>query len=155
MSRAAALEDEHASSMLRGIRYGALSLAARLGLTGVLTRRLVAALGPTDGRALTDPHAGESLELVVGEAFAQWGKAATLEAGLFMQPWDFDPARITQPVRLWHGTEDTRIPFEVAKALADRIPNAEAVLWPHHGHFSWALGDNITSIAEFLTTSSN
>lgn len=154
MSRAAALANEHPSSLLRAFRYGSLSFATRAGLAGTLTRRLIDSLGPADRLALASPPATRTLEMVVLEAFAQRGRAATLEAGLFMQPWDFDPALIRQPVRLWHGSDDTRIPVEVAEALAGRIPNTECVVWPHHGHFSWAMSDNVAAVADFFATPS-
>lgn len=154
MSQAATLTDEYSNPILRAIRYGSLSLATHAGLTELLSRRLIAALGPADRRVLADPRAGESLQKVLREAFAQLGRAATIESGLFMRPWDFDPNRIKQPVRIWHGTEDTRIPADVATAFADRIPNADSVLWSHHGHFSWAMSDDIASIAGFLTSPS-
>lgn len=154
MNQAAALSSEYASSVLRGIRYGSLSLVARVGLAAILTRRLIASLGPADRQALADPSARESLERVVREAFGQCGRGAAMEAGLLMRPWDFDPRRITQQVRLWHGVEDTRIPADVATALAERLPNADCVLWPDHGHFSWAMSENVASVAEFLATPS-
>jgi len=151
MSQAAALADEFSSPVFRAIRYGSLSLATDVGLTQLLTRRLIAALGPADRRAFADPHAVRSLGKVVREAFAQRGRAAVLEAGLFMQPWDFDPSLVTQEVRLWHGAEDTRIPASVATSFAERIPHATRTLWLHHGHFSWAMSDDIADIASFLT----
>lgn len=155
MSQAAALADEHSSSIFRAIRYSSLSLATHAGLTGRLTRRLITALGPADRQALADPRARESLEQVVREAFAQWGRAAAIESGLFMRPWDFDLDGIRQRVRVWHGREDTRIPAAVATAFAGRIPNADLVLWPLHGHFSWATSDDIADIAGFLTNPKN
>ena len=151
MERAAALAAEHRSKIVRWGRYGYLSLATRLGLSGLLTRRLIGSLGPADRQTFTDPHAAEALEEVVREAFAQWGRAAVLEAGFFMRPWDFDPALVGQRVRMWHGTEDTRVPAGVTKAFANRIPHADCVLLPHAGHFSWATSDEIASIVEFLT----
>lgn len=151
MQRAAPLANEFASTAMRAVRYGALSLAARAGLAGLLTRRLIGSLGSADREALASPGASASLEMVVREAFAQRGRAAVLEAGLFMRPWDFEPARISQDVRLWHGTEDTRIPAEVATSMADRIPGASCALWPGHGHFSWAMGDEVATVTEFLT----
>lgn len=153
MDQAAALASEYASPTIRSVRYGSLSFATRVGLTRLLVRRLTGSLGPADKRALAGPQAKRSLEKLVQEAFAQRGKAAVLESGLFLRPWDFDPTSVSQQVRLWHGTEDTRIPVDVAIAFADRMPRADCVLWPNHGHFSWAMSDEIISVAEFLTRS--
>lgn len=151
MSQAAALADEFSTDIFRAIRYGSLSLATHAGLTELLTRRLIAALGPADRRALADPPATKSLGKVVEEAFAQRGRAATMEAGLFMQPWDFDLSLLTQQAMLWHGAEDSRIPAKVVRSFAERIPQASSQVWPHHGHFSWAMSDDIADIASFLT----
>lgn len=151
MSRSAALADEYASTIMRSLRYSALFIATRVGLTRLLVSRLISSLGPADQQAMTDPAATNSFQRVVREAFAQWGRAAVLETGLFMRPWDFDPALVTQEIRLWHGTEDTRIPAEVATSFTDRMQHADCVLWPHQGHFSWAMSDEISSVAEFLT----
>jgi hypothetical protein len=73
-----------------------------------------------------------------------------LEAGLMMQAWDFDPMRIDNVVRFWHGGEDTRVPARVATEFAARLPNASAVQWPRHGHFSWAPGDESAEVAGWL-----
>lgn len=74
-----------------------------------------------------------------------------MEAGLFMQPWDFDPSLVNQEVRFWHGAQDTRIPASVATSFAERMPHASATIWPHHGHFSWATSDDIKDVTAFLT----
>lgn len=153
MQGAAALEHEYSSTVIRSVRYGSLHLATRGGLTRLLTKRLIANLGPADNDALQEPRARAALERVVDEGFGQWGKAAALEAGLFMRAWDFDPAGIPLEVRLWHGGEDTRIPAAVSTAFSERIPNAKCAIWPHHGHFSWAMSDEIASVADFLTGS--
>lgn len=154
MSQAAALSDEYVSGVIRSLRYGSLWFGSRVGLAGLLTRRLIAGLGPSDRQALGDPRARDSLERVVREAFAQGGRAAVAESGLFMRPWDFDPASVTQQVHFWHGMEDTRVPPDVAESFAGRIRRAECLLWPHEGHFSWAMSDKISSITNFLATAS-
>lgn len=150
MAEAATLTAEYASKPARSLRYGLLSLAVRSGLTGRLVEKLIDSLGAADRQALSNPRATGALARVVQEGFSQWGKAAALEGGLFMRPWEFDPAGIQHEVRFWHGSADTRIPSQVPVAMLDRIPNSTCVLWPQHGHFSWASSGEIVSVIEFL-----
>lgn len=151
MQDAAALAGESASDPVRRLRYGGLSLAARMGLTPWLVRRLVASLGPADREALDRPGLLASLGRVVGEAYAQGGRAAAHEAGLFMRPWDFDLSRVSQEAWVWHGRQDTRIPARVGVSLADRLPRASCAVWPQHGHFSWTVSDDVADVARFAS----
>lgn len=151
MQDAAALADESASDLVRRLRYGGLSLAARMGLTPWLVRRLVASLGPADRTALDHPRLRAALGRVVREAYAQGGRAAAHEAGLFMRPWDLDLSQVSQEARVWHGDRDTRIPAGVGVSLANRLPRASCVVWPRHGHFSWTVSDDVADIARFTS----
>ena len=58
------------------------------------------------------------------------------EAAMFVRPWGFDVGEITVPVVLWHGDDDRNAPLSHAQALADRIPNAELVVWTGMGHLT-------------------
>jgi pimeloyl-ACP methyl ester carboxylesterase len=42
------------------------------------------------------------------------------------EPWNFALDSVTVPVRLWHGTGDTNVPVEAARALAATLPDCEA-----------------------------
>ena len=44
--------------------------------------------------------------------------------------FDFDP------VKVWHGLEDRFVPFAHGRWLADAIPDAQAELRDHDGHFT-------------------
>jgi pimeloyl-ACP methyl ester carboxylesterase len=87
----------------------------------------------------------------VGEAFAHRGRAAAVEAGLLVRAWDFDLTGVDQPVRIWHGSADTRVPVETAHGLAGLLPQASVSMWPGHGHFSWAASDAVVEVAADLT----
>ena len=41
---------------------------------------------------------------------------------------------------LWYAGADKNVPAAAGRWLADRIPKSRFVLWPHHGHFTWAIG---------------
>ena len=70
------------------------------------------------------------------EATKQGAEPVAHEAWLFVQPWGFDPAEITVPVVLWHGSDDRNAPLSHAQALAAKIPNAELVEWADMGHLT-------------------
>jgi pimeloyl-ACP methyl ester carboxylesterase len=54
----------------------------------------------------------------------------------FSSPWGFDPADITVPVMIWHGTEDVFSPVSHSRWLADQIPGAIAVWQLRAAHFT-------------------
>ena len=151
MDRSAVWLSEPRSPRLRSARYAALATGYRAGLAGWLEERMIRALGAPDRAALTEPGARSVLHRVVGEAFAQRGRAAAVEAGLLLRAWDLDLDRVDQPVRIWHGSLDTRVPAETARGLADLLPQASVSIWPRHGHFSWATSSEIIDIAAHLT----
>ncbi len=54
----------------------------------------------------------------------------------FVGPWGFDPADVTAPTLLVHGTDDRIVPLAHARWLADRIARAETWERPGAGHLS-------------------
>jgi pimeloyl-ACP methyl ester carboxylesterase len=76
------------------------------------------------------------------EAFAQGPDGYARDTVLAMGRWPFDPARITVPVDLWYGRQDTSPVHspDRGRFLAERIPTATrhllpdaagSVLWTH------------------------
>lgn len=53
-----------------------------------------------------------------------------------VNPWGFDPATITVPVRVVHGEADRVVPVRHARRLAALIPRAELVTVAGAGHLS-------------------
>src|SRR5256885_3214140 len=53
-----------------------------------------------------------------------------------LRPWGFDVDAISVPVQLWHGRQDTFVPFEHGQWLAKTIPNVDAHLTTDDGHSS-------------------
>ena len=43
----------------------------------------------------------------------------------FYRPWGFDVTKITAPVAIWHGREDTAAPIGHGRWLAEQIPGCE------------------------------
>ena len=59
------------------------------------------------------------------EAYRQGGAAIAHEFGLLSRPWTFDLSAVTQPMQIWHGTEDDVVPIWLAEVLAEAFPHAE------------------------------
>jgi pimeloyl-ACP methyl ester carboxylesterase len=66
-------------------------------------------------------------------------------------PWGFDPAAITVPVAVWYGEEDTLVPAQHGRWLAQAIPGAEVVTLDG-GHF--AIYERTGELLAWLTESS-
>ena len=49
------------------------------------------------------------------------------ELAAYVAPWSDVLAQVTQPVTLWHGTDDTWAPIAMAEALAAALPQVAAV----------------------------
>lgn len=82
------------------------------------------------------PEFGEILKADGREALAAGVEGAAYEAWLFVQPWAFDVSEIKRPVVLWHGDDDRNAPLSHAQALADKMPDAELVVWTGMGHLT-------------------
>ncbi len=54
----------------------------------------------------------------------------------YVRPWGFDPAAVTAPTLLVHGTDDRIVPLTHARWLAGRIARAELWERPGAGHLS-------------------
>lgn len=73
---------------------------------------------------------------VVGPALAA-GPAGLIDDDLaYVRPWGCDPADITAPVLLLHGSQDRVVPSSHSEWLAGRCPSAELRLSPDDGHLS-------------------
>ena len=89
---------------------------------------------PADARALagtwswlagvTGPEAGAGLEGLVEDELS------------FVAPWGFDPAEVTAPTLLLHGSADPVVPPAHSAWLAARCPRAELRVTPEDGHVS-------------------
>ncbi|WP_072688252.1 alpha/beta fold hydrolase [Rhodococcus marinonascens] len=69
------------------------------------------------------------------ESSRQGGAATAGDLQQYLRPWGFEPECIRRPVRLWHGLEDPKVPVELARRLASRLPQCKTRYVPG-GHFS-------------------
>ena len=68
---------------------------------------------------------------------------------LYSRPWGFRLEDVTQPVTLWHGTDDPKVPVELARRAASNLPHCDARFVPG-GHL--AACDHVHEIMKTLAT---
>lgn len=146
MKDSAAHASPYASPLRRRILYEGIALAFKAGGEGWVVERSITMMGEADRAAMARPEVRRWFTTVFREAVVQGGRAAAYEAGLLLRPWGFDFNRIETPVDLWYGGEDRHVPAEVGQWLAERLPNARYTVWPQHGHFTWALSDEVADV---------
>lgn len=92
-------------------------------------------LPQADRDVFGDPRIRDLMVTAGPEALRQGGRAVVQEVSLIARPWGFDPAAIVRPVLIWHGDADTHVPVELAKKVAERIPDCRLGIFPGEGHF--------------------
>jgi pimeloyl-ACP methyl ester carboxylesterase len=96
-------------------------------------------LRPCDANSLEDTVAFEACFESQRRAWLTSVKGLIHDAEIFGKPWEFRLEDVDVPVRLWHGTEDRAFSVDVAKYVADRIPNCQLRLIEGEGHYSLAI----------------
>jgi hypothetical protein len=56
----------------------------------------------------------------------------------FRSLWGFDPASVSVPVRLWHGSKERVVPIPHGRWLAAAVPYAQAAFSDEDGHLTVA-----------------
>lgn len=134
--------------------YGVAGLDWFAGMAPAGVASLTAAL---QGREAKERHQAAGEELDLGFTDADWAILSTewswlgkvvepaLAAGpaglidddlAYVSPWGCDPAQITAPVLLLHGSQDRVVPSSHSEWLAGRCSTAELRLSPDDGHLS-------------------
>ncbi|WP_053238866.1 alpha/beta fold hydrolase [Sandaracinus amylolyticus] len=113
------------------------------GMTPAMMRQMVLAMiGDADRAVYADPAFDAAYRRALDEGFAQGGEGYARDTVLAFGAWPFDLGRISMPVSLWYGAEDTSPVHspDLGASLAHRIPSARrtvidaaggAILWTH------------------------
>jgi len=146
MEEAASIDGPSANRLLRRLQFTMSAYAFKKGQEDRFVDQTVAAMGDADREVLNRPEVRQWFIEMTREAFIQGGRTADLEAGLYRRPWGFDPAQVNVETRLWYAGEDRTVPASAGRWLADRMVDAEIVVWPQHGHLSWMVADEAADV---------
>ncbi len=81
------------------------------------------------------PEKMATMGRVTAEAFAQGGRGVAVDTMIQYSDWGFRLADLRGRIDLFHGTEDTLVPFEFGRFIADRAPHCELHALEGWGHF--------------------
>jgi pimeloyl-ACP methyl ester carboxylesterase len=90
----------------------------------------------TDREVVERPDVTEAFRRGLAEAFRYGTRGVAQDWKLEAAPWRVDLDDVDVPVDLWHGTEDTVVRPEQARALARALPTAEVRLVDGEGHLT-------------------
>lgn len=91
---------------------------------------------PEPDRPLWRGEFGHALMLGTAEGTRDGIDGYVRDAKLLCSPWDFDPADISVPVVLRHGTADELVPVAMGRRLASEIPDVDADFLDDLGHLA-------------------
>jgi pimeloyl-ACP methyl ester carboxylesterase len=91
---------------------------------GRLFDLLFASAQGADRDLAADAQFRARLQPILADSLTRGRKAYCREIALYVGDWTAELARITQPVRLWHGAADTWSPPAMAELLAQRLPGS-------------------------------
>ena len=77
-------------------------------------------------------------------AFQNGAQGVVDDYKVIAKPWGVEPGH-TGPLTIFQGDADTMVPRRHSEALAERLPEAELVVWPGEGHLA-----PVTHIEEIL-----
>ncbi|GII95164.1 alpha/beta fold hydrolase [Sinosporangium siamense] len=111
--------------------------SAASGDAAALTARVGRALPEADLRVFrTLTSTAEAAFIAdIAESARQGGAAMAHDLRAHLRPWGFEPKEVDMPVHLLHGIDDPKVPVDLVRRLAARLPRATADYLPG-GHFA-------------------
>lgn len=89
-----------------------------------------------DNAVMAQPGRIAIFQRILSETLKQGCKGPAWDMRLHVREWDFDPAEIRIPVKLFHGGQDRNYPLALVERVANSLPCAELVTYPEDGHIS-------------------
>ena len=93
-------------------------------------------MSPADKEAFAAPAYLEAAMATITEGTRQGPAGDASDRWAFATPWGFELTAVVQPVDIWHGDADTRVPVSHAYFLEAALPRAKLQILPGEGHFS-------------------
>lgn len=112
---------------------------------------MLAGVPAADKAVLEDPACRALLLESTAEALRRGGDGPARELVLLARPWDFAPAGISVPVRIWQGLADNIIPAAMARRLEHALPEVVSRYLPGEGHFSLIYRHHHSILADLCT----
>jgi len=96
---------------------------------------LLTHLPESDKRLLSGTNALDLFQRDVLQAIRNGTAQLVKEISLLLAPWNFKPSEIHSRVHVWHGRQDSILPFSLARNLLAELPETEQHILPDKGHF--------------------
>ncbi len=96
-------------------------------------------LDPVDRDLLRDRGVRTALAASMGESCRPGAPGVAADLAHFIGPWEFSPAAVTVPVRLWLGGRDRLVPAALSEVLGHLLPRVRVFNQEQEGHFSLPL----------------
>jgi pimeloyl-ACP methyl ester carboxylesterase len=78
-------------------------------------------------------------------AFQEGAHGVVADYRAVARRWGVDPAAVTVPVTVWHGSADTMVPLRHSQELAAMVPGSVLTVWEGEGHLA-----TVTHIGDVL-----
>lgn len=106
-------------------------------------------LPPSDYTVLESPDRMEVYRQIAIEALRSGTRGSVWDTQLYLRKWDFSLDEIQMPITLFYGEQDRNVPLDLARRVAESLPQAQLRILPNEGHISVAV-NQIEAIAKVL-----
>jgi pimeloyl-ACP methyl ester carboxylesterase len=107
---------------------------------------------PADVEAFSDPAFSEAAMSTLAEGMQQGHLGVAGDHWAFAGAWGFEVDETEQPVDVWHGDADSRVPVSHAHVFGEILPHARVRILEGEGHYS--IGRSAPDQVRLLATES-
>ena len=107
-----------------------------------------------DRVALRDPAVFDGSFNCYRESWRGSALGVVADAEVYAHDWGFQLEDVRVPVRLWHGKNDRSFSWELADAIARRLPQCETRFVENEGHYSLPIARRFDILKDLLAAPS-